>query len=272
MHFMEICWLTDIHLNFIDFNTRIAFYEKILKTQCQAVIIAGDIAEAPTVCEQLVEIVEYIDQPIYFVLGNHDYYRGSIAALREQVRIFTQKYHLLRWLTDEDPAMLTETTALTGCDGWADGRYGDFEHSRVELNDSYYIAELYQAAVLGRQCLLKEMQKFAGVDADILSGQLHKAVSKQCKHIIIVTHIPPFEAACTYGDQVSSPDWMPLFSSKVLGDVIMGYAKQYPDINFLVLCGHTHSIGEYTPLDNLCVKTGGARYYYPEIQDVFVVE
>ena len=45
------------------------------------------------------------------------------------------------------------STVLLGHDGWADARYGDFDHSSVTLNDSRLIAELFQAFLLISQHL-----------------------------------------------------------------------------------------------------------------------
>ena len=75
---MQYAWLTDIHLNFIDSVVRQRFYQEIVDTKCDGVLISGDIAEAPCVVNILNEMVRYIDRPIYFVLGNHDYYKRLV--------------------------------------------------------------------------------------------------------------------------------------------------------------------------------------------------
>lgn len=43
---MRLAWLTDIHLNFIDENARQKFYQEVINTQCDGILISGDIAEA----------------------------------------------------------------------------------------------------------------------------------------------------------------------------------------------------------------------------------
>ena len=60
-----------------------------------------------------------------------------------------------------------------------------------------------------------------------------------------------------------------IFSSKVMGDVLMDTAQANLDIEFLVLCGHTHGEAEFLALDNLTVRAGGAEYYRPVIQAQF---
>jgi hypothetical protein len=44
---MKLTWVTDIHLNFIDENEREKFYQEIVNSACDGVLISGDIAEAP---------------------------------------------------------------------------------------------------------------------------------------------------------------------------------------------------------------------------------
>jgi hypothetical protein len=34
---------------------------------------------------------------------------------------------------------LTAKTCLSGCESWADGRFGDYAHSQVMLNDYFLI-------------------------------------------------------------------------------------------------------------------------------------
>tara|TARA_Y100000992_G_C21264357_1_gene493095 strand:+ start:1876 stop:2103 length:228 start_codon:yes stop_codon:yes gene_type:complete len=68
--------------------------------------------------------------------------------------------------------------------------------------------------------------------------------------------------------EISNDDYLPFFASKITGDVLLNAAKDNPDIDFLVLCGHTHSSSYYKPLDNLTVKAGSAEYGKPIVQEV----
>jgi len=79
---MKLTWITDVHLNFLQKDERIDFYHTLFATDSNGVVISGDIAEATSIELILKEIASTIQKPIYFVLGNHDYYRGSINDLR----------------------------------------------------------------------------------------------------------------------------------------------------------------------------------------------
>ncbi len=84
---MKLSWITDIHLNFMELSGRKVFYQNILKTNVSAVLISGDIAEAPTASEMLIEMAQHIDKQIYFVLGNHDYYHGNVVTVRKEITV-----------------------------------------------------------------------------------------------------------------------------------------------------------------------------------------
>ncbi len=60
--------------------------------------------------------------------------------------------------------------------------------------------------------------------------------------------MPPFKEACLHKGEISGDDWLPYFSSKVIGDVLTEVAQENPSVEFLVLCGHTHSEAEFQPI------------------------
>lgn len=268
---MKLAWLTDIHLNFIDAIERQKFYQEINHAECEGVLISGDIAEAPCLVEILNEIADYLNKSIYFVLGNHDYYRGQITAVRNAMTALTAANKYLFWLPASDPLRLDNDTFLVGQDGWADGRLGDYQNSRVVLNDSRMIADLFQKKTLGKYPLLEKMQQLADEDAKSLQNDLEQAISQNPKKIIVLTHVPPFREACLHEGKISDDHWLPYFSSKVMGDVLMQLAQQNLSIDFLVLCGHTHSEATYQPIDNLTIEVGNAEYYQPVMQKMILV-
>ena len=61
-----------------------------MKTNANAALVSGDIAEVPTVSEVLMEMAQHIDKLIYFVLGNHDYYQGSVVKVRQEISALSQ--------------------------------------------------------------------------------------------------------------------------------------------------------------------------------------
>ncbi len=267
---MKLAWLTDIHLNFIDENARQIFYQEIIDTQCDGILIGGDIAEAPSLVDILNEMTMVTKKIIYFILGNHDYYRGQINEVRDAMRTLTESNEKIFWLPASGIQQLSNDTFLIGQDGWADGRLGDYQNSRAVLNDSRMIVDLFQEKMLGKNHLLKKMQELADTDAMKLQNNLEQAIKQYPKKIIVLTHIPPFKEACLYEGKISGDDWLPYFSSKIMGDVLTASAEKNREIEFLVLCGHTHSAASIR-YGNLSIEVGKADYCRPEIQKIILV-
>jgi UDP-2,3-diacylglucosamine pyrophosphatase LpxH len=53
---MKLAWVTDIHLNFLESADRKRFYQDIVATNSNAVLVSGDIAEVTTVSDILEEM------------------------------------------------------------------------------------------------------------------------------------------------------------------------------------------------------------------------
>jgi len=259
---MRLAWLTDIHLNFVPFDERQRLYSSIA---ADGVLISGDIAEAPGVGEMLLEMKRMLDVPIYFVLGNHDFYRSSFADVHARMRALTANLTNLIWLTDSAPQLLSDNTAAIGEDGWADGRLGDYANSRVMLNDYFLITDFIGLSPSARLTL---MNRLADEAAAKVSKKLREACSLR-RRVILVTHVPPFRESCWYEGKPSNDEWLPHFASKAMGDAIVDVMDGHPANELLVLCGHTHGAGIVQIRPNLMVKTGGAVYRRPEIQEVF---
>lgn len=271
MNTNKIAWLTDIHLNFLEADARKIFYQNIDQTDSDVILITGDIAEATNVCEILNEFTTHTDKHIYFILGNHDYYSGSVTSVREKINILCSQNSKLTWLGKPEIIKINKHTVLLGHDGWADARYGDFDHSTVTLNDSRLIAELFQAFLLSKSALKNEMQNLADIDAKTIEQTLTQAINTTVKKIIIATHVPPFPESCLHNGKQSDENWLPYFASQATGNVISNFAQKNPGIDILVLCGHTHSKAIFKLGTNLEIKSGSAQYYNPELQEVILL-
>jgi 3',5'-cyclic AMP phosphodiesterase CpdA len=270
---MRLAWLTDIHLNFVNQTDTHRFLASV-RREADAVVITGDIAESPTLELCLKEIELSLGLPVYFVLGNHDYYRGSIADTRALAsRLAADSNHLV-YLTAAGVIELTPHTALVGHDGWADARLGDFEHSDVLLNDYLLIAELVRSHVNRTldYCGLRRTLEELGDEAARHLERVVGVAVKQYPRVIVATHVPPFREATWYDGRISDDDWLPHFSCKAVGAVLCKVMRAHPESALLVLCGHTHGSGEYQALDNLRVLTGQARYGHPSLQRVFEIQ
>jgi hypothetical protein len=195
-----------------------------------------------------------------------------VDSLRQEIIGLTKNEKLLHWLPSSSAHDLGNQTLLVGEDCWADGRHGDYTNSRVLLNDSRMINKLFQSSILGKYALLETMQHLADQDAQALKVRLSDVISNhRPKKVIILIHVPPFKEACLHDGKTSSDDFLPFFSSKITGEVLMQIAQENVDIDFLVFCGHTHGQAHFQPCDNLIVKVGTAEYRQPEIQEIITV-
>ncbi|MBD3161848.1 MAG: phosphoesterase [Candidatus Eisenbacteria bacterium] len=264
---MKIGWLSDIHLNFLDDDAVTTFIGELATTGVDAWVISGDIGEAHSVLDYLDRLASGLDRPVCFVLGNHDYYRGSIAGVSREVAAAARADSLV-WLTSSGPIEMDEDLCIVGDDGWGDARFGDPIGSRVELNDFHLIEELEG---LGRSELIAKANALGDESADRLAPKLDQAALHNAK-VCIVTHVPPFEGAAWYDGRQSGPEWLPWFSCAATGRVILDCAERNPDVDFLVLCGHTHGHGCFQASRNVAVHTAGAKYGSPCLQGIVIAE
>ena len=262
---MTAAWLTDIHLDFLDTADLLRFARKVRAAAPDAVLISGDSAQAPSVARHLRNLAREIARPIYFVLGNHDYYHGSIEEARADVRQLCKQSEGLCWLSEAEPVRLAPGTCLVGHDGWGDGRLGDFHGSRVRLNDFVLIEEL--AGCHGAE-LLTRLNCLGDEAAEHFRRVLPAALAA-AGHVVVLTHVPPFRASAWYGGRPSDSNWLPFFACKAVGDVLLDFMRRHPAHRMTVLCGHTHGSGISEILPNLITITGPAEYGNPAIQDIF---
>ena len=262
---MRAAWLTDIHLNFLRTDDLYGFLDALWTMKVDAFLISGDIAEAIDIIYYLKKMEAAIDLPVYFVLGNHDFYHGSIHKVRAEVIQFCEEYPQFQYLTNCDAIELSPQVALVGHDGWADGRLGDYEKSIVMMADYELIEELVPGGRQGRWPVLKALADEAAAHIERV---LPPALDKY-EEAVLLTHVPPLREACWHDGKISDDDWAPHFTCKAMGDAILSIMQDYPERKLNVLCGHTHGRGMCHPLPNVSIFTGGAIYGTPKVERIF---
>jgi 3',5'-cyclic AMP phosphodiesterase CpdA len=263
----RIAWATDIHLNFVGQEQITEFCLSIQREEPDGLLLTGDIGEAHDVHRHLELISELVPVPVYFVLGNHDYYGSSIAEMRERITRLSQEVPSLTWLPLAGIVPLSENSCLIGHDGWADGRFGDYAHSQIMLNDYRMIIELRGHS---RKELSKRLHALGDDAASHFRAVLPLALAS-FENILIGTHVPPFLEACWHEGNISNDEYLPHFACKAVGKVLVSIMRKHPKHRITVLCGHTHSSGEVQILPNLLVKTGAAVYGRPALTEIIEV-
>jgi predicted phosphohydrolase len=255
-----LAWATDVHLNFVSDGAVLAFADEFTKQGADRMLLGGDISEASSLEHHLRLLAERFARPIDFVLGNHDYYGGSIHEVRERCARIGEVSPFLRWIHGGDPVPIGRATCLVGCDGWGDARIGDVEHTKIVLNDFVRIRELVGRTRADRD---RELRALGDESARALTRQLEMAVSFE--RILVLTHVPPWREACWHEHRISDEDWLPFFTCKAVGDALVAFADEHPRTALDVLCGHTHGGGSARIRSNLAVTTGDATYGTPAI-------
>ena len=262
----KIAWLTDIHLNFLNELQIEEFCQTVRASNSDAVLIGGDTSEAPQLEAHLRLLEKRLQQPIYFVLGNHDFYRDSISSVRQTAEKLSESSQWLKWLPHIGTVELTAQTGLLGHDSWADGRCGAGAKSSIFLNDFMLIKELRES-----RKLFKTLNDLGDESAAYFKHHLPEAL-KRFQNIIVLVHVPPFAEACWHEGKISGEDWLPHFTCRAVGETLRQIMSENPEKEMTVLCGHTHSSGTAQILPNLLVKTGSAVYGKPRVQEILTIE
>jgi predicted MPP superfamily phosphohydrolase len=259
---LRLGWLSDIHLNFLDAAALAMFLGELASHAVDGWLIGGDIAEADSVGPLLEKLAAEVPGRVYFVLGNHDFYGSSFAAVRRTAAGLSAASPRLVHLTAVGPVTLSPAVALVGDDSWADARLGDPRGSRVEISDFYLIEDL---AGLSRDERIRICNRLGDEAAARIASKLEEAAQSRSQ-VVVLTHPPPFREAAWYGGKPSTDEWLPWFSCRAVGTAILECAERYPRCDFLVLCGHTHGSGEAELAPNVTALTAEAAYGSPRIQ------
>jgi predicted phosphohydrolase len=240
-----------------------AFYARVRAEQPQVLLITGDIGESDSIIRFVGELAAIA--PVYFVLGNHDYYRSSIASVRAAMQRLDDR---VTWLPAHDPLRLTSRVVMLGIDGWGDARCGDLA-STVLLTD-WTVIDDFKRLRGDRAARIELLQRLGSNEARALRDLLARA--PVTPELLVLTHVPPFAEACVYADAPSEPAWQPWFTCIATGEVLLEHARSHPETQVTVLCGHSHGLGRYQALPNLIVRTGGwpagvDGYGNPVVQD-----
>lgn len=258
---MKLVWVTDPHLSFLKNGGDHAFGARVRREHrdLQAIVVTGDIGEYANFGDHIERFAKGANARVWFVLGNHDAYGGSVAKAQARAAGLDG---LARWLPSSEPVELGTSGAwLVGDDGFYDGRYGLGVKSSVVLSDFMYIEELAGAGA----ALLDRIQTIADEAAKRASAKIDEALARGPKRVVFATHVPPFAEAAWHEGAGSDGHWLPWMSSKVMGEMLLDKAHANPQVSFEVLCGHTHGKGEVTFGENLLVRTGDAEYRAPRV-------
>lgn len=260
----RLAWITDPHFDHAKLDTWRRWADTLLDYRPTAMVLTGDLSEGDDVAYQLRCLAETFRVPIYFVLGNHDFYGKSIARTRRDLVHLTREVDHLFYLTDTGTVIPQRGFAIVGDDGWGDATQGDYAGSVVRLNDFALIEDFVNAAPQHWQAILQR----EGSQGAARIRQKLNSLPDDVNHVLIATHVPPFREACWYEGKTTNDDWAPFFVCGAIGDALSEIASSNPTRQYTVLCGHTHHDGDAEILPNLHVHTGYSRYGTIDIESI----
>lgn len=271
---MKIAWATDIHLDFLQRDggtnlVRQVFVEPLVASNPDAVIISGDISLSDMLEDHLRLIDAAVRCPVYFVLGNHDFYGGSFESVRSAVMRASLGSRNLRYLTvEKEPISLAPGLTLVGHDGWYDAHYGRPFSAGLVMSDWLQIDDFASR--------LHSFPGGASIDPHSIAGVAREAAFKAAEHVletsrlaaqssknvIVVTHVPPFPEIHEQGGKGNHEAAIPWYTSRFMGEAIDQVSMENPGVNFTVFCGHTHHKARLRR-NNVDCYVGGSEYGEP---------
>lgn len=264
-------WATDTHLDFLRDDARriIEFGEQLVARSPTGVLLTGDISVARQLVFHLSALERVVQRPIYFVLGNHDYFGSGTEEVRKQMRELSNVSPFLRYMPCVPYLALSPSTAVVGHDGWYDALYGDWQGSGFTMTDWSAIHDFKQ--VNGNKATIVSLaRKLAHEGVKHVHDGIKKAV-RYHKNVVVLTHFPPFKESHVYEGRVGDDHAQPWFTSKMMGDMLLDASRVFPQHNFTVLCGHTHGKWDGQVASNLSVHVGAAEYNQPVLQGLIEV-
>jgi predicted phosphohydrolase len=264
---MKLAWCTDIHLDQVDEEALMMFVERGTAMKADGILIGGNIGESEDLEGAISHLFSRLSVPIWFVLGNHDYYGASFNSVETRMLRFHGQSDKLSWLPKSGVVSLGKETVLFGHGGWGDAQFGLCDSSNVALRDFDDIGDLSDLSRGARNEYLRLRGRLAGEHIKACFGKLNNSV----REVILLTHVPPFVDACWSGGTIVPDDWLPFYTCKAVGDAILDAVTNTYSGKVQVLCGHTHGAGVVNVHPRVQVITGGAEFGKPTWQRLITV-
>jgi hypothetical protein len=266
---MKLAFTSDLHLNFLDEKQVFEFVSKIRSTNCEALVISGDISDGNSLQYDLQLLEKQLQRKIFFVTGNHDAYGLSIKDMNEKLITQYKNSSYLKYLNNISYEMLTPSTAIVGHSCWYDARNGNVNGSSMLLSDWLAIKEFNDiSAMTHRNARVELCRKLADEGVLHIHNGIKQAV-RYASNIVVVAHPVPFVEAHLFNNKQGDYEAHPWFTCQSFGNMLLDASRTFPNVRFTVLCGHTHGRCVLQKTKNLTVYVAGAEYYKPNIEKVF---
>jgi 3',5'-cyclic-AMP phosphodiesterase len=250
-------WYTDLHLGKVLPWTFFNFIRHIHREKPKGIFLTGDISTGPLLSFHLNLMARLIKCPIYFVLGNHDYYFTNIEKQHEKLRKLCAKYSNLVWLTESDIISLNEDSALIGAEGWYDAHRGSPKLLKITI-DWILTEDFRKLPSMAER--IEAFRCLADNSVEQIERKLEKALSQGYKKIYILTHFPPWQEATRNERKIFKSYHLSYDANLRLGKMIERVMRK-SKASVTVLSGHTHLDCWLHVSNNIECKVNEAKYY-----------
>ena len=135
---MKLQIISDLHL---EFGKMDKLYDKIISTDSDVLVLAGDISSCGNITEDLLAIQEDSNKTIIYVPGNHEYYHSTRKEVDKELRRIKNLNSKIHVLIEGD--ICIKDIIFIGSTGWWDGSNGEIGLAvKNGLNDFRLIGDL----------------------------------------------------------------------------------------------------------------------------------
>lgn len=265
---MRIVWLTDCHFHLNTPSMKRPFQqyvEKVATEEPDILLLGGDLCDHNSLDRLLGGFSKATKSPTYFVLGNHEFLNSSVADVRAQAAEYSHRHQNVEWLSGlDEPVRLSEDIALIGYDTWGDCRQGDLSAHNIRrrahqllYDEIVDIQRIRTAAGNDTVRIAQAIISFLNQRGDEAATHLEhvgRKAARWARQIVVLTHAPLFPEATLYGKR-NEPDLkgLPFFCCDSAGQSVRRLTKDFPDVEFIALSGHTHHEARVSISPNLRV-------------------
>ena len=218
---MRVHIMADLHLEFAPFQPN--------KVDADVVVLAGDVHNGVNGIKWILKT--FPEQPVIYVLGNHEFYGQKIPKLISEIKELAQgsNVHVL-----ENEAVEIANVTFLGATLWTDFRlYGDIELAEQAAESGVTDFQRIHVSPSLRHFRPKDARRIHAQSLDWLTQQVRNAQGDQ---VVVVTHHAPSPQSIPLG--FCNDSLNPAFASNLEPFIANSGVKWW-------IHGHIHSRSDY---------------------------
>ena len=246
---MKIQFMSDLHNEFSGYKWHIP------ETDCDLIILAGDIGVGLPTYEWIIRESEHLQKPIVAVMGNHEFYNSEYYTLIESARKYVEgtQVHLL-----ERDILEIEDYKIFGTTLWTDfNLYGSAMQQLAMHSASDFMSDYTRINCGDRALTPEDTLRFH----EESSAWLNRVLRTTDKKIVVTHHAPTFHAG---HPQYRGDMCTPAFCSDLEGFIV----ETQP---LVWISGHSHYCYKREIGNTLCISntkgypSEGILHFDPEL-------